>query len=279
MEILNAWSLGFVDELGGADDAAAARYRELLGRWERSEDCHYAISPLRWATSFFAGRGDAAEARACASALARVAADNGTVEALAALAHGLGEMGLLDGDPAQAARQFNHALDLLRQIQVPFDHAHTLVRAGVALVAAGERQLGIECLADAYRTAGTLHARPLAAQAARELALLGESAERWLGRRAARAHERARRGDSGTTGRHPLTARECEVAALVAHGYSSRLIAEALVIGRRTAENHVAHICNKLGLNSRAQIAVWAVEQGLLTADSPAAAGRRDPRP
>jgi DNA-binding NarL/FixJ family response regulator len=277
MEILNAWSLGFVDELGGADDAAAARYREMLDRWGQSEERHFAISPLRWATSFFAVRGDATEARACASALGRIAADNGTVEALAALAHGLGEMVLLDGDPAQAARQFNRALDLLRQIQVPFDHAHTLVRAGVALAAAGERELGIQCLADAYRTAGTLHARPLAAQVAREFAALGESAERWLGRRPARALERAPRGVSGTTGCQPLTARECEVATLVARGYSSRLIAEALVIGRRTAENHVAHICNKLGVNSRAQIAAWAVERGLLAADSPASAGRRDP--
>jgi predicted ATPase/DNA-binding CsgD family transcriptional regulator len=61
-----------------------------------------------------------------------------------------------------------------------------------------------------------------------------------------------------------LTARECEVAALVARGLTNRQIADALVIGQRTAENHVAHICNKLGLTTRAQIATWAARHGLL---------------
>ncbi|HEV2237680.1 MAG TPA: helix-turn-helix transcriptional regulator, partial [Ktedonobacterales bacterium] len=60
-----------------------------------------------------------------------------------------------------------------------------------------------------------------------------------------------------------LTAREREVAALIARGATSRAIAQALVIGERTAEAHVSHILAKLAFNSRAQIAAWAVEQGL----------------
>jgi non-specific serine/threonine protein kinase len=64
-------------------------------------------------------------------------------------------------------------------------------------------------------------------------------------------------------GLHGLTARECEVVVLVARGFSNPQIAEALVVGRRTAENHVAHICKKLGLTTRAQVAAWAVEHGL----------------
>ncbi|HEV2358290.1 MAG TPA: LuxR C-terminal-related transcriptional regulator [bacterium] len=69
-----------------------------------------------------------------------------------------------------------------------------------------------------------------------------------------------RRSASPTT---PLTARECEVAALVAQGLSNREIASRLVIAERTAEGHVQSILNKLGFNSRAQIAAWAVERGL----------------
>lgn len=60
-----------------------------------------------------------------------------------------------------------------------------------------------------------------------------------------------------------LTARERQVAALVAQGYSNRLIGSTLSIAERTAISHVEHIMNKLGVNSRAQIAAWAVREGL----------------
>jgi DNA-binding NarL/FixJ family response regulator len=61
----------------------------------------------------------------------------------------------------------------------------------------------------------------------------------------------------------PLTAREREVAALIARGCTNRQIAEALIVAEATAVRHVANILNKLNMGSRAQVAVWAVEQGL----------------
>jgi DNA-binding CsgD family transcriptional regulator len=60
-----------------------------------------------------------------------------------------------------------------------------------------------------------------------------------------------------------LTSREREVARLVSQGKSNREIAEALVLSERTVENHVGNILTKLGFDSRAQVAVWAVETGL----------------
>jgi DNA-binding NarL/FixJ family response regulator/TPR repeat protein len=60
-----------------------------------------------------------------------------------------------------------------------------------------------------------------------------------------------------------LTAREREVAALVAQGKTSREIAGLLVLSERTAEGHVSNILGKLGFTSRAQIAAWVVERGL----------------
>ena len=60
-----------------------------------------------------------------------------------------------------------------------------------------------------------------------------------------------------------LTAREREVAALVAQGKTNRDIADDLVLSERTIEGHVGNILNKLGFNARAQIAAWAVEKGL----------------
>lgn len=61
-----------------------------------------------------------------------------------------------------------------------------------------------------------------------------------------------------------LTAREREVAALIAQGYSNRALAEALVLSERTIAKHVENILSKLGFSSRAQIAVWASEKGLV---------------
>jgi DNA-binding CsgD family transcriptional regulator len=60
-----------------------------------------------------------------------------------------------------------------------------------------------------------------------------------------------------------LTARESEIAALIAQGKTSREIADLLVVSERTAEGHVSNILGKLGFTSRAQIAAWVVERGL----------------
>jgi DNA-binding NarL/FixJ family response regulator len=64
----------------------------------------------------------------------------------------------------------------------------------------------------------------------------------------------------------PLSKREQEVALLMARGLSNREIAEHLIIGARTAESHAANVLTKLGLNSRAQVAAWAVRHGLVAA-------------
>jgi DNA-binding CsgD family transcriptional regulator len=60
-----------------------------------------------------------------------------------------------------------------------------------------------------------------------------------------------------------LTAREREIAALIAQGKSNREIAIELVIGVNTTERHVANILAKLGFSTRTHIAVWATEKRL----------------
>jgi DNA-binding CsgD family transcriptional regulator len=61
-----------------------------------------------------------------------------------------------------------------------------------------------------------------------------------------------------------LTARERDVALLIAQGKSNREIAETLVIGSRTVQTHVANIFAKLGCGSRAQVAAWVAARGEL---------------
>lgn len=57
-----------------------------------------------------------------------------------------------------------------------------------------------------------------------------------------------------------LTARELSVTELVAEGLTDKEIAARLTISERTAESHVLRIREKLGFQSRAQIARWAAE-------------------
>jgi DNA-binding CsgD family transcriptional regulator len=59
-----------------------------------------------------------------------------------------------------------------------------------------------------------------------------------------------------------LSAREIEVARLVATGATNREIASALSIAPKTVAAHVEHILTKLGASRRAQIATWATSQG-----------------
>ena len=61
-----------------------------------------------------------------------------------------------------------------------------------------------------------------------------------------------------------LTPRERELVRLLARGLSNREIADELVISRRTAEVHVGNILGKLGLTSRTQAALYAVEHKLV---------------
>jgi DNA-binding CsgD family transcriptional regulator len=68
---------------------------------------------------------------------------------------------------------------------------------------------------------------------------------------------------SGQDHPHSLTSRERQVALLVARGLSNPQIAGELVIGERTAQTHVGNILSKLGLSTRAQIAVWVTEHHL----------------
>ena len=62
----------------------------------------------------------------------------------------------------------------------------------------------------------------------------------------------------------PLTPREVEVLQLVASGAANKEIAAQLSITERTARTHVSNILGKLGLASRTQAALWAVDHNMM---------------
>ena len=68
-----------------------------------------------------------------------------------------------------------------------------------------------------------------------------------------------------------LTPREREILACLARGESNKLIARILDLAESTVKIHVQNILKKLGLTSRVQAAVFAVEHGLHSnSDKPA---------
>jgi DNA-binding NarL/FixJ family response regulator len=98
----------------------------------------------------------------------------------------------------------------------------------------GDRAAAVRQVGQAAATASELGMRPLEARSGRLLEALRQQAPM-----------------------SPLSAREFEVARLVAEGLTNHAIAERLHLSSRTAENHVHHVLDKLGFNSRSQIAAW----------------------
>lgn len=60
-----------------------------------------------------------------------------------------------------------------------------------------------------------------------------------------------------------LTPREKDILRLIAEGLSNKMIGRKLDISDGTVKVHVKHLLKKLGLRSRVEVAVWAVEGGL----------------
>ena len=121
----------------------------------------------------------------------------------------------------------------------PLASARALLAEGRARAAAGDRDAAVEALSAAERALDGFGALRRRDEAVREL--------RRLGRRVVR---QARAADGG-----PLTAREREIAELVAAGRTNREAAEQLVLSTRTIEAHLRNIYAKLDVRSRVELA------------------------
>jgi DNA-binding NarL/FixJ family response regulator len=73
--------------------------------------------------------------------------------------------------------------------------------------------------------------------------------------------ERASEGDARAD---ILTPRELEILKLIAEAYTSKQIAETLVISVKTVERHRANILEKLGMRDRVELTRYAIKRGLV---------------
>ena len=72
--------------------------------------------------------------------------------------------------------------------------------------------------------------------------------------------------EGGAEDEDPLTARELEVVKLIAESYTTREIAEELVISEKTVERHRANVLEKLGFHDRVALTRYAIRRGLVEA-------------
>jgi ATP/maltotriose-dependent transcriptional regulator MalT len=144
------------------------------------------------------------------------------------------------GESEPAAILAHEAAQAFRAQDQPVDAGRALLVAGEAQARAGRADDGRRLLLEARELTVACGAGPLRERADRALDRLAAGAER------------------GTLA--SLSARERQVADLVASGITNRQIADELVVTQKTVERHLSRIFAKLGLTSRAALAV-AVER------------------
>jgi ATP/maltotriose-dependent transcriptional regulator MalT len=117
----------------------------------------------------------------------------------------------------------------------------------------------LDAAADRFADMGAVAlAADAAAQAAREYARTGQRGKEIES--STRAHRLARQGGIRTPAVDaaasplPITAREREIANLIAAGLSNRQIADRMIVSVRTVEGHVYRIFAKLGIDDRDQL-------------------------
>jgi DNA-binding CsgD family transcriptional regulator len=251
VELLSGWGLAMVEAQAGAVAAATDRIRQAVALVTQTQERHFCVPLLQWAATFCATHGLADDARACAAALSPICTATGQAEAVAALAHVLGET-LLPSDPAAAAGELRRAAGMFCELELPFAAALAQRRAAAALLRTGDVPAARDLLLAARATAERLGARPLLDDCAAAIAELGTAAPP----RSRRQQPRALAG---------LTARELDVMLLVAGGNTSRDVGAALFISPRTVEMHVQGCLLKLGCRTRAEAVRKLTELGALS--------------
>jgi DNA-binding CsgD family transcriptional regulator len=208
----------------------------------------------------------------------RLSRDANDLYALEMMLLNLGGATFFSGDVERARSLYAEALGIARRIDDRVAEYALLDSLGGVAAATGQARLAARLIgaAETIRTQAGASLipvlAPLIAQAEMSsVAALGQKkydAEVAAGKRLSReeaiqlalgeqpaAQLPAARPPNGTLG--PLAKREAEVAHLLAEGLSNKQIGARLFISERTVDSHVRSILNKLGFNTRAQIAGW----------------------
>jgi predicted ATPase/DNA-binding CsgD family transcriptional regulator len=233
-----------------------------------------AVLQARALNAFFDGDLDAA--RSASSEGIRLSRAAGDLYSLQMMLMNLGLAALIGGDLDEARPRFIEALRITHRIDDRVARFYLLDALGCHAAGSGRTRLAAQLLGAAETVRMSAGARvmpflaPLLARTEESVvAALGAAkfaAEFTAGKRLSRdAASALALGESGQVAAAPsdhpdaglLGRRQAEVARLVADGLSNKQIGARLFISERTVDSHVRSILNKLGFNSRAQIAAW----------------------
>ena len=220
--------------------------------------------------------GDLDTVRSATSEAVRASREAGDLYSLDQLLLNLGLVALMRGDLEGAKPPLTEALRIARQIDDRLAQYCLLDALGCHAAGSGQTRLAAQLLGAAETVQAGIggsvvpHVAPLVAQAKESArAALGSpsfqaelEAGRRLGRDAAIGLALGEPAQVTATAAadpwaSPLRKREAEVAHLVAEGLSNKQIGARLFISEHTVDSHIRSILNKLGVNSRAQIAAW----------------------
>jgi DNA-binding CsgD family transcriptional regulator len=219
---------------------------------------------------------DLGAVRSAASEGARLAREAGDLYGLEMMLLNLGSAALTAGDLEESKPLLAEALQMADQIDDRVAQFYLLGAFGCHAALSGQTRLAAQLLgaADTARTRVGANVMPFLAPL---LAQAGETALAALGATRFEAEFEAGKGlsrgtalglalgkpvpvaaaASGNASAGLLGKREADVARLVAGGLTNKQIGTRLFISERTVDSHVRSILNKLGFNSRAQIAAW----------------------
>jgi predicted ATPase/DNA-binding CsgD family transcriptional regulator len=247
------YGLGGLARARGDHEAALAHFRDALALYREIDaraDSARCLAGIGWVAL---SQRDLELARSSLTESIELSLASGQRLAVARGLEAFAMLAIAGGDLARAVRLQGAALTLQKTVgHVPSGSARARLDD---LLAAARRELGPPA-AEALLAEGAA----MSADAAVRLATGQASAE--LPGDAARPVVPAQAAAPLSSGPlSTLTAREREIAALIARGLSNRGIADELVISPATAARHVANIFAKLGFSSRAQVAAWAAQR------------------
>jgi predicted ATPase/DNA-binding CsgD family transcriptional regulator len=241
-------TLGFVARTEGALERSAALHEEALALTRATGD-------RRQTAYVLASLGDTArdaskldEARARYVAALTICRELATQWGLAWCLEGLADLVVSQGDAVRAVRILGAATALRDAYDLPLMPIYHSRRDRI--VNAARKDLGSVAFAAAWDLGQAMSLDDAIAEAVSDPVATGTKDQ--PGKAA---------GSPAWAG---LTARELDVLRLLVEGRADREIAEALFIGTRTVQTHVANLFAKLGVNARAEAAAVAVRRGLV---------------
>jgi non-specific serine/threonine protein kinase len=266
--------LGFLDFLEGRPAEARAIFERGLALAMAVQDKHRVAEFMDNLGNTYEGQDDLDQAARMFEAAIAIWRELGQGHWLAMALNNLGKVQVRSGDLESARGNLQEALSLAHRMGNRRRQAYTVAAVAALAMAEGDGEWAASMQTIASATIAEIGAAapprwpPVASATGHASDLTSPNPSMTFDRAVEESLVRLARSrptSSKMRRRVPnsLTRREREVVSLVAMGQTNRQIAESLVLTEGTVENYVQRILGKLGVNNRAQVAVWALEHGL----------------